>query len=83
LSSEVTAVGLEFGTCPITEVLTALRGDHWLHATPERWAQAGHLRDEIKQRIRNAFYVDTANWKAAVYGRTADLVLRAARALAM
>jgi hypothetical protein len=59
-------------------MLTALRADNWLHAIPSRET---HLRAEIKQQIRDEFYVDTLAWKSAVYGRAADFVLRACRGL--
>ena len=75
---ELTLIGLEFGTRPVMEVLTALRADHWLHshggADPEAGAQ-------IRQQMRDAFYCDTAAWQAAVYGRTADLAFRTLRGL--
>lgn len=77
--AEVTLIALEYGTRPILEVLTALRADNWLHAIPHRETP---LRQEIKQQIRGAFYVDTPAWKSAVYGRAADFVLRAGRGLA-
>jgi predicted deacylase len=77
--AQVTHLTLEYGTRPILEVLTALRGDHWLHAVPERRTA---WREEIRNRIRNAFYVDTPWWKAAVYGRAADFVMRTSRGLA-
>ena len=75
---EVNFLVLEFGTKSVLEVLTALRGDNWLH-----WVQGcdAELRDEIKRSIRDAFYMDTPWWKAAVYGRTSDFALRATRAL--
>jgi len=75
---DVTFLGLEFGTKPAVEVLTALRGDHWLHG-----AQNLHspLRPQIKNSLRDAFYVDAPHWQAAVYGRAADFVIRAARVL--
>lgn len=76
---ETTYVALEFGTQPMNEVVTALRGDHWLHAHSDPRAAAA---EPIKRRLRDAFYVDTPTWKAAVYGRTADFVLRAFRGLA-
>jgi len=76
---EVTYLALEYGTLPIMEVLTSLRADHWLHAVPDRQTP---LRGQIERQMRNAFYVDTPAWKAAVYGRAADFVVRAARALA-
>lgn len=76
---DITFLGLEFGTKPVTDVLTALRGDHWLHCGQNRDSP---LRPKIKSAIRDAFYVDAPYWRAAVYGRTADFVCRAARVLA-
>jgi hypothetical protein len=74
---DITFLGLEFGTKPVTDVLAALRGDHWLHAQH----RDSPLRPKIKSAIRDAFYVDASYWRAAVYGRTADFVCRAARVL--
>jgi hypothetical protein len=71
-------LALEFGTLPPPLVLNALRADHWLHANPDRET---HLRDLIKRQIRDAFYVDVPWWKAGVYGRATDFIIRAARAL--
>jgi hypothetical protein len=71
-------LALEFGTIPPLDVLTALRGDNWLHAVQSCDPE---LRDEIKRGIREAFYIDTFWWKAAVYGRFSDFALRATRAL--
>jgi Protein of unknown function (DUF2817) len=78
-NAEVTSVGLEFGTIPEMEVLTALRADHWLHTHGQADAT---LRAAIKQQMRQAFYIDSPAWQAAVYGRTADFVYRACRGLA-
>jgi hypothetical protein len=75
---DVTFLGLEFGTKPALEVLTALRGDNWLHCAPNLQSS---LRPQIKKNLRDAFYVDAPHWQAAVYGRTADFVVRAARVL--
>jgi hypothetical protein len=71
-------VALEYGTKPVWEVLTALRADHWLHAIPNRQTE---LRADINRNLRDAFYVDRSDWKAAVYGRAADFIFRAARGL--
>ena len=76
---DVTFLGLEFGTRPVVEVLSALRGDHWLHRARNPQSL---LRAQIKRNLRDAFYVDASYWRAAVYGRAADFVCRAARALA-
>jgi hypothetical protein len=75
---ETVYAALEYGTKPDWEVLTALRADHWLHSVPNRPTR---LRDDIKTNLRDAFYIDGAAWKAAVYGRAADFAFRAARGL--
>jgi hypothetical protein len=75
---EITFLGLEFGTRPVTDVLTALRADHWVHAHAPH---DGVRRAAAQQLMRAAFYGETPAWQAAVYGRTADFVSRACRAL--
>jgi predicted deacylase len=75
---ELTFLALEFGTRPDREVLTALRADHWLHNSP---AVAPALRADIQSQMRNAFYCESPDWQAAVYGRTADFIYRACRGL--
>ena len=40
---------LEFGTLPLSEVLDALRGDHWLHVHPEADEnQRALIKDAVK-----------------------------------
>lgn len=75
---EVTAIAMEYGTQAMPLVTEALRGDHWLYARGDR---NGPLAPLLKQKIRDAFYVDTAPWKAAIFGRAADFALRAFRGL--
>ena len=76
---EITFIGLEFGTRPVSDVLTALRADHWVHAR----APDDAVRGARAQRLmREAFYCETPAWQAAVYGRTADFVFRTCRTLA-
>jgi hypothetical protein len=75
---QVTHLAIEYGTRPVLEVIAALRADNWLHTIKDCETP---FRGEIKREIRNAFYVDTPAWKAAVYGRSADFVLRASRGL--
>ncbi|HEU4626765.1 MAG TPA: M14 family metallopeptidase [Steroidobacteraceae bacterium] len=77
--AEITYVGLEFGTRPMLEVLTALRADHWLHAYGGAAERA--TRDAIRSQMRDAFYCENPAWQTAVYGRTADFIFRACRAL--
>ncbi len=75
---ELTFIGLEFGTRPVMDVLTALRADHWLHLRGAGDSAAGA---RIRQQMRAAFYSDEPAWQAAVYGRAADLAFRAIRGL--
>jgi hypothetical protein len=75
---ELTFVAIEFGTRPVMEVLTALRADHWLHS---HGGDDPAAATRIRRQMRDAFYTDTAPWRAAVYGRTADLAFRALRGL--
>jgi hypothetical protein len=59
----VTGVALEYGTRPLTEVMQALRADHWLHRHPEAPAAQ---RQAIGRQMRDAFYVDTDEWRRQV-----------------
>ncbi len=61
--AEYTGIAMEYGTVPITEVIDALRADHWLHLHPEA---SPEQRASIKQRILAAFYTDTDEWKARI-----------------
>jgi hypothetical protein len=77
--AECTAMALEYGTVPITEVLDALRADQWLENHPE----AGKAqRAAIKQRVLGAFYTDTDAWKEAVLAQAYDAARRAVGGLA-
>jgi hypothetical protein len=75
---EVTYIALEFGTWPMSAMVDALRADHWLHAVECRETP---LRAEISRGMRDAFFVDSPAWKAAVSGRVADFAFRATREL--
>jgi len=81
--AETTSIGLEFGTVELLEVLDAIRGDNWLYA---RGLKSGLSLDsavarDIKQKIRDALYVDTDDWKEKVYARSADFTMKAYRGL--
>ncbi len=81
--AEVTAIGLEYGTIELPELLDALRGDNWLYA---RGITSGLSLDsalarDIKAKVRDALYVDTDEWKEKVYARAADFALKAFRGL--
>ena len=47
----------------MAEVISALRGDHWLHKNP---AQGAPQREAIRRRMRDAFYTDTDGWKERI-----------------
>lgn len=72
--AEYTGIAMEYGTVPITEVIDALRADHWLHLHPEA---SPELRDSIKQRILAAFYVDTDEWKAKIVAQARQSMFQA------
>ena len=77
--AEVTAMGLEYGTVPFEAVLHALRGDHWLAIHPEADEPK---RVSIKRALRDAFYIETEDWKGRVLGQSRTAVLQAVLALA-
>jgi hypothetical protein len=76
--TEITYVALEFGTHPIDVVLDALRRDHTVHACSERDPAA---LAAARRAGRDAAYIETSAWQAAVFGRTADFAYRALRVL--
>ncbi|MCE2657000.1 MAG: M14 family metallopeptidase [Rubrivivax sp.] len=58
-----TGIALEYGTVPVMDVMTALRGDAWLHQDLQRGAEQ---RAAIRRQVRDAFYTDTDTWKAQI-----------------
>lgn len=71
---ELTAVALEFGTLPPTDVFQALRADNWLHS---RAGGTGPLADAIRRGMEEAFAPPDPAWRADVL-REGSRVLRAA-----
>lgn len=76
--AEYTGIALEYGTVPILEGLQALRADHWLENYPET---APAVRDAIKRRMRDSFYIDTEAWKARILEQALDAAHAALRGL--
>ena len=76
--AELTAIALEYGTVDLTTVVGALRGDQWLrnHADADAATRAA-----IKRAVRDAFYVDRADWKAMVWGQARAAIGSAIRGL--
>jgi hypothetical protein len=74
-----TGIAMEYGTVPITEVVNALRGDHWLHQHPQA---PEALRQAIKQQMLAAFYVDTDEWRAQIVTQARQAMFQAVEGLA-
>ena len=77
--AEYTGIALEYGTVPITEVIMALRGDHWLHRHPDAPAD---LQAAIKARIKAAFYTDTDLWRGQIVAQARQAMFQAVDGLA-
>ena len=72
--AEYTGLALEYGTRPLLDVLNALRGDQWAQLHPE--APAG-LRAVIQKRVKDAFYIDTDDWRAQVVSQARQAMFQA------
>jgi hypothetical protein len=77
--AEYTGIALEYGTLPLEQVLGALRAEQWLHAHPQA---SPELAARIKQAMRDAFYVDTPEWKAQVLEQAREAADQAVAGLA-
>lgn len=77
--SEKTAMAMEFGTQPLRQVLDALRAEQWLHAHPQAPAS---LAQDIRRALRDAFYVDTDDWKRQVLAQAREALDQALQGLA-
>ena len=72
--AEFTSIALEYGTVPLLETMQALRGAHWLANHPQAGAQPAA---EITQRVRDAFYTDTPEWKQKVLAQARQAMRQA------
>lgn len=72
--ARVTGMALEFGTLPVTDVLTAVRADAWLHAHGDLASPQGVA---IKRQVRDAFYGDADDWKGMIAGQSLIAVRQA------
>jgi hypothetical protein len=77
--AEYTGIALEFGTVPILRVLAALRADQWLALHPQAPAEQ---QRRIKRQMRDAFYIDTAEWKQQLVAQARTVVQQAVTGLA-
>ena len=76
--AQYTGIAMEYGTAPISEVIDALRGDHWLLLHPEAPEAVGAA---IKARLLAAFYVDSEEWKARVVVQARQALFQAVAGL--
>jgi len=77
--AQSTAMTLEYGTLPIMDILHALRSEQWLENHPKADAAT---RDAIKKQMRDAFYVDTDEWKTRIVDQGFDATRAALAGLA-
>ena len=76
--AEYTAIAMEYGTVPVSDVLNALRADHWLANHPEApAAQAA----QIKKQLLDAFYIDADDWKGMIISQARQSMFQAADGL--
>lgn len=78
-NAAVTAMTLEYGTLPQNAVRLGLRGDAWLRRHPDA---PESLRREIKQMLRDAFYIDSDDWKGMILGQFRAVMLQTIYGLA-
>ncbi|MEJ8810627.1 M14 family metallopeptidase [Variovorax ureilyticus] len=76
--AESLGITLEYGTHE-TPALEALRAEQWLYRHPHAASDA--QRAEIKQQLRDAFYVDHDEWRGMVAGQCRVALLQACLAL--
>jgi Protein of unknown function (DUF2817) len=77
--AEYTSIAMEYGTVPQMEVMQALRADHWLHSHPDD-ADAAQAQ-QIKQQIKDAFYVDADDWKGMIVSQARQAMFQAVEGL--
>jgi hypothetical protein len=78
--AEYTGIALEYGTLPIMEMIGALRADQWAENHPDAPAAQ---REQIKRQTRDAFYVDTDEWKQRIVEQAVDAAHGALRGLSV
>jgi hypothetical protein len=77
--AEYTGIALEYGTVPLGALFAALRAEQWMENHPEAPAEA---RAAALQRLRDAFYIDTDEWKHSVVEQAREALLQALAGLA-
>ena len=76
--AQYTGIAMEYGTLPMTEIMPALRAEHWLNIHPEA---PSALASQIKRQMMDAFYIDTDAWKNQVISQARQALFQAAQGL--
>ena len=76
--ADYTGIALEFGTVPVMQTLHALRGEQWLESHPQA---APELAQQLRQAVKDAFYLDTSEWKEQVVAQGRETMFQAAKGL--
>lgn len=71
---------LEYGTKPGPAVLNALRADQWLQNNPQA---SDTQRTQIKRQLRDAFYIDSDDWKRRVLEQAREVTAQTLKGLSM
>jgi hypothetical protein len=79
VQAEYNGLTLEYGTLPSMQVLKAMRAEHWLHNNPQA---SPATRARIKRSLRDAFYVDTHDWKEQVLLQAREVLTQTLHGLA-
>jgi hypothetical protein len=77
--AEFTGIALEYGTVPMLATLEALRADQWLQMHPDAPREQAV---QIKRQMKEAFFIDTPQWKRQVLEQARQALLQGADGLA-
>ena len=71
--AEYTAIAMEYGTLDIQQMIDALRAEQWLQLHPGAPAEQAR---QIKQQMKDAFYVDTDAWKGQIISQARKVMFQ-------
>ena len=72
--AEYTGIALEFGTVPLADTLQALRAEQWLQLHPDA---APAVAAGIKQQFKDAFHIETDEWKSQILRQAREAMFQA------
>jgi hypothetical protein len=76
--AQYTGIAMEYGTLPVFECMQALRGEQWLRRHPDAPAEKA---DAIRAAVKQAFFVDTPQWKQAIVAQARESMFQAVEGL--